>query len=531
MNAMPFANYEGFKELFVRNDGQRKNKVLLAYLKTGELRKYIRNHVRFSEDGKEKLLTVRDMASLFEYVDAIIRRQSERATCWSVRIMDEMYGSNDYRTDGQNGICIDGDIRQIRYVNVKQGRVYKMLIGKMYKHVILNSEFGRLLPEQVVLWMCEEMTRRWESWAKSKMPSDDLVLHVDDNFRGIYNGDSRCVGNFGSCMAGHGQWTFYRDAVKAKAAYLTNADGGIMARCVIFTEVHDAETDEVFRLAERQYASNGNELLKRVLVQKLIDGGHIDGYKCVGADCGAARSFVTNSGKSMSDRELWIECHLDYGDTLSYQDSFKSYDIDENRADNYGWGPSDLGVTDHRFESDENYDSYHGEYTDNDVVTVYVGGTEETCDEYDLDDFCYINYGSGDGEYHHVDDCTYCTDIDDYVLEDDANYSELLDEYYYDSRELKKAEDEWKEDHGWVWAECEEEYYEDEDEVTTWKWYYNSDGTWDVETIGVDTLTCKLRAGLAVEVNGEYYETRHYEKYLRMTPALYHEPVDLCAAF
>ena len=68
-----------------------------------------------------------------------------------------------------------------------------------------------------------------------------------------------------------------------------------------------------------------NNTLKRALIDALIKGGHIDGYKKVGAGCGDSRAFVDLEENSLSDRKFRIECDLDYDDTLSYQDSFKWY--------------------------------------------------------------------------------------------------------------------------------------------------------------------------------------------------------------
>ena len=544
---MPFANYEGFKELFVRNDGQRKNKVLLAYLKTGELRKYIRESGCFLPFTMQKLLQTPDMATLFDSIDRVISKQSWDEKTWRVNIMDRRYGSDEYRTDGQDGICVDGDISAYRYVNVKADRVYKMKIGKMYKHLILNSEFGRLLPEQVVLWMCEEMARRWEAWAKAKLPSDDLTLHVDDNFSGIYNSAGECVGNFGSCMAGHGQWKFYRDAVKAKAAYLTNADGGIVARCILWTEVHDDDTDEVFRLAERQYSSDGNELLKRTLVQKLIDGGYIDGYKQVGAGCGEGRAFVTNSGASMSSRNLWVECNLDCGDVLSYQDSFKSYDMDERRADNWGGGEYDLETTDSRFGERGNWSEYHDRYLDEDDST-YVESRE---DYFENDEVVYAYVYDNRGDFHREDcfedDCI-CIDGDYYYAGYDAEeperwgicscpecgeyfvpgrghsrYGECTEEDYCCSTCMNDAENEWKEEHGWVYSEYDDEWFEDEDEVGVYFTGY-ADGMWHTETISVDSLIRAERRGDIVKIDDDYFSRDAAKQYIDMTPMVVNEP-------
>ncbi len=74
---------------------------------------------------------------------------------------------------------------------------------------------------------------------------------------------------------------FYMDSVNASAAYLTDEDDMVIARCIIYNEVKDQDGNK-WRLAERQYASDENDILKRALIDALIKGGYIDGYKKVG---------------------------------------------------------------------------------------------------------------------------------------------------------------------------------------------------------------------------------------------------------
>lgn len=80
-----------------------------------------------------------------------------------------------------------------------------------------------------------------------------------------------------------------------------------------------------WRLLERQYASNKDDTLKRLLIDKLIHGEYIDGYKVIGASCSDADAFVDISGNSLKNKKFEIDCRLDIRDTLSYQDSFKWY--------------------------------------------------------------------------------------------------------------------------------------------------------------------------------------------------------------
>ena len=107
-----------------------------------------------------------------------------------------------------------------------------------------------------------------------------------------------------------------------------------MARAILFTNVTD-QYGRKWRLLERQYSKESNEVLKRLLIDLCIKEGHIDGYKQVGAGCSESRAFVANDGSSLADMKFSIKCELDMYDTLSYQDSFKYYDYNKSTAYNY----------------------------------------------------------------------------------------------------------------------------------------------------------------------------------------------------
>ena len=129
-----------------------------------------------------------------------------------------------------------------------------------------------------------------------------MELHINNEFWKIYDSDY-CKGNFGSCMVDRERTSFYRDSVKAKAAYITDKTGLVVARSVLFTDVTDQDGKK-WRLLERQYSSGGDDVLKRLLIDKLIQGDHIDGYKIVGASCHEANAFVDIHGNSLSEQEV-----------------------------------------------------------------------------------------------------------------------------------------------------------------------------------------------------------------------------------
>lgn len=444
-----FKNFEEFKERFgmvEHGNGvkSRRNKVLLSFIKNPMLLREAR------ETGDYSLLRINNMTELKQEMWRRIAQSSAQSESkpHTVCVLGRTLYSNRYSTDASNGLCEDGDFRCIRYINHEneESRVYKMKAGKFLRNLILETDFGQTLNEQVILYLCEDFTQEWEVFTRGQLPEN--TLHVDKDFRKIYS-QRDCDGNFCSCMTSRDLHYFYQDAVDANAAYLTNAEGKVIARCVIYNKCHD-EAGNIWRLAERQYSTDCNDVLKRALVDALIRGGHIDGYKQVGYDCHNSRGFVDLEGNSLECKKFWIECNLGVNDTLSYQDSFKWYDINKGIAYNYEDVPYDycLDTTEGSIDGDDYdgdaYDSYHDRYC-YDVCTVYVNGHEYTCDEDDLDDFLYI-----DGEYHHKDDVCYCADCGRAFVCDDSTsceHSDLTNEYYCCKECLETAEAKFKASH------------------------------------------------------------------------------------
>ena len=163
-------------------------------------------------------------------------------------------------------------------------------------------------------------------------------LYVNDNFADIYSSE-RLKGYdsnsdaFVSCMVDKGYHNFYKNAVKAKAAYLEDESGKIIARCVIFTEVYD-DDGGVWRYAERQYSVGSNDVYKQALVDALIQAGEIDCFKKIGASCQDCHAIVDIHGNSLASKKFSIDCDLDWDDSLSYQDTFKSYSMYHRTAYN-----------------------------------------------------------------------------------------------------------------------------------------------------------------------------------------------------
>jgi len=485
-----FYGYEGFKARFgleKRDNGTvaRKNRILLGHLKNPALLKYCREHNDYT------LLHIYDMADLQKKVfEAVLKSgENDEKLPYRVELIGKTYYSSRYQTDECKGVCEDLDKSSVRYVNIERNRVFKMRAGKFMRGLILETEIGKLLSPSVVNWLAGDVfAQMWCTYTHGHTPN--MELHVNDDFWRIYDSDC-CKGNFGSCMVDKDRTSFYRDSVKAKAAYITDKTGLIVARAVLFTDVTDQDGKK-WRLLERQYSSGGDDILKRLLVDKLIQEKHIDGYKIVGASCHEANAFVDTEGNSLSDRMFEIDCELDEEDTLSYQDSFKWYSYSRNKAYNYGNSNSsynldttDLnlyGDTDDEEEGGE-WDAYHQYYCD-DTRLCYRNGREIWVDSDNLDDFVWIE---SKNEYHHEEDCICCDDCRTHVLLDDAIYSEVTEEYYCCKECMEKAENEFKRKN-WHYSEYDDEWYESLDDITRINIWNETEGIYEEKSICTDTL-------------------------------------------
>ncbi len=487
-----FYGYEGFKACFgleKRDNGTvvRKNRILLGHLKKPALLKYCREHNDYA------LLRICDMADLQKKtVEAILSSgKNDEKLPHKVELIGETYYSSKYETDEFRGLCEDLDKHSIRYINVERNRVFKMRAGKFMRELILETEIGKLLSPCVVNWIAGDVfTQHWCTYTHGY--TSGIELHVNDEFEKIYDSDY-CKGDFNSCMVDRNRTSFYRDSVKSKAAYITDKTGLIVARSILFTEVTDQDGRK-WRLLERQYSSEGDDALKRLLVDKLIQEDYIDGYKVIGASCHDANSFVDVCGNSLSDRKFEIDCDLDMEDTLSYQDSFKWYGYNQNKAYNYEnssfsytLDTTDLnlyGDTDEDEDEDESlWDEYH-QYDCDDTTLCYLHGNEINVDSENLDDFVWIESKE---EYHHKDDCVCCDNCGENLLEDDAEYSEVTEEHYCCKECMEKAEDEFKRKN-WYYSEYDGEWYEDYTDITRINIWNESEGIYEEKSISIDTL-------------------------------------------
>lgn len=451
-----FQNYEEFKEIFgIIEHGNgvksRKNKILLSCLKDRKLlhwwlgfRKLAKSHgINDTVLDDIDYLSATGMNDLKKFADALLWSIPNASRLWSGchlwvgrKIVFQDTGwrmlSKTMELDALNGICEDGDTKAIRYRNVERKKVFKMKAGKFITRCIEDLSYADVIPEQLKRWVGEEFARKWQSYAEANVPNVRYELHVDDNFAAIYDG-GRCIGDFHSCMEDMEYFSFYKNSVDCSAAYLTNTDGGIVARCIIYNEVKDCRGN-IYRIAERQYATDQDTTLMQILVDRLIKEGMIDGYKRVGAGCYDTSDFVLNNGKSL-DRTLYIDCRLEDGDTVSFQDSFQFFNYDEQAAYNdedFG-RDAKLSITDGEVKIgtysqwngerilDAEEDEYYDDYVRSDQLSrIWHNGRFSTICEDHADEDPDLRWSEMDECYYHVEDCVYAEELDDYIDLSDA---------------------------------------------------------------------------------------------------------------
>ena len=122
-----FNNYEEFKELFglVKHGNgvkSRKNKILLSFKKN---RKLCHDAV---VSGDYSLVHISDMATMKKLVtDEIIKSSNDNMKLsYVVDLMGKRYYSSTYSTDGNKGLCEDGDTRAVRYINMENNFAEKI---------------------------------------------------------------------------------------------------------------------------------------------------------------------------------------------------------------------------------------------------------------------------------------------------------------------------------------------------------------------------------------------------------------------
>lgn len=360
--------------------------------------------------------------------------------------------------DEYRGVCEDGT-PCVRYKSLKDGKIYKMKPGKFLRRAADDFNMKHYIGEPLLNFFCENFANDWEALHNTQQ----YTLVVDDDFESIYSSDC-CVGDFHSCMEDEDFHTFYKNCVDAQAASLRNKDGQIVARCVIYTDVNELGSINTYRLAERQYATDQDPVLKKKLIDELIKADLIDGYKIVGASFSDRTKFVLNDGTPLSNT-LYIDCDYDpESEYVSYQDSFAFYNYDERKAYNLDvcGANIELNITSGRPEMywDEVNEEYCAE-----IMEVHIWNSRRC--EYDI--LCvnreHIDYyHEYEGYYYDEGDLDENNEFIPYTEGDWCEYLQARIPYY---RSLYcEAMDDYIPERRYV--EILEEWMEDNDKVLDW---------------------------------------------------------------
>lgn len=256
-------------------------------------------------------------------------------------------------------------------------------------------------------------------------------------------------------------------------------------------------------------------------IDALIEKGEIDGYKAIGAGCGDARSFVDTEGNSLSNKKFRIDCNLEYDDYLSYQDSFKWYNMDTRTATNYEDGDYDLATTEGALVDDEYdaYDDYHG-YSCYETTLCYRNGHEYYVDVENLGDFRWVE---SEDAYYYYDEVEKCTHCNNYYVATQGVYSEITEIYYCCDECLDGADYNYKKAH-WHYSEYDADYYEDKDDITHFNEWNQELNSYVKKTISVDTLRKNL-----IENDWHRYGNEYFNEVDIETNLPYGYVLTLCA--
>jgi len=358
-----FANRSEYRELFSNG----RNKLFLATLKTVYKNKKVQElFTRFIKD-KEDISN----AKLLSFLDCLINVYSVSKKYTFNLFPDFAICTDFYGCDNNNGRCTDGDVGAVRYIKVEDGKTYKMKIGK-WMNGILTKEYADVINavgNPLINYFLETVITRWKATGFSGERYELQTEKEGLTFEHIYSTDT-CVSKLGSCMMDDCQFEFYDNSVNAQPVALYDKQiRKFVCRAVIFNDVKDAN-GKTYRYLERQYGQT--DLLKQVLIDACYKANLIDIHKSAMAGYSDVTEVYDRDNKKI-ESFLQIDIHLEPNDVLSFQDTFRYYDIDKKKGYNIHEDGADhrLDVTDCRFYAGE-WDEYNQEYTTDSLTTVNV---------------------------------------------------------------------------------------------------------------------------------------------------------------
>ncbi len=411
------SDYKALYKPFKRNTGEvsRTNKFSMLLLSDAAFRRCIRNNKDFQKVFDKRVWTDENLLSNLK--DMAVYSDGVTWFCDNKFMLNIPYASN-YRVASSKELIAyskDG-----HYLCTERASV-------LYKKHLKNC--GIFIDNEKVLnRLAELFSIKWKSYVEET----NYELHIDKDFDAIYS-----VENFQSCMTGLGFHTMYANSVKgANACYITDSDGKIKARAILWDSVYDGDGN-TYKYLDRIYSKAGKEDLQRILLDKVLDAKAIDLYKPVGASCADAKAVVDLKGKRIGEaiyNEMWV----DDDDPVCYLDTFKYYDKggrvvsnDEHNHYDYELTRTD-GVLYERTWSD-----YYEDYIEGDAVWSEDIGSFINADD---DNFVRVDDDNRE-DYVHIDNAVFCNDDYEYHHIDDVVRAEDTYNYFYDTDGLYYTED------------------------------------------------------------------------------------------
>lgn len=389
-----------------------------------------------------------------------------------------------------------------RYVEYQSGP-HRMVrsASKLYNDSLFV--FGDALPESVENRLCELFADEWKAYALS-LEGDKYTLFIDNAFVKIYSSEY-CKGDFGSCMEDTGFEGMYNAFEGAKASYLEDKEGHVVARAILWENVQDLKGGGCYVYLDRQYASDGRRDLKELLITKVKEYfGENFIYKPSDCSCTDSCRIWTREGDRFVDAgALRVKSTLTADDVVCYMDTFKFLDVSNGYC--YTESPSNdanvalLETTNGEIELDREWSSYEDEYIprreavysewyDDYIWEHHAAWSERLMSYVDEDDASLVK----------IDDDFYSIEDSDVVwVEDDASYHLTTDKFIV-----------YCEDSG-IWRHCDNAFYYEPDD----SWYEYEDempSDEDDNTEDEDFIEREKSARIVIkDINGNFKEIEY----------------------
>lgn len=483
-------------------DGRRKNKFVFALLKDAKCRKFLRNKM------KEHTRTRAYSEHVCNMESPEITLSNFRSTCtfsalkWAekcnfnlLQMLEEIKiycspspAKREYLSLGEKDYLLSVERKEEyllrnfspssegkKYITYERnGHKLHRSAAALYKDA-LRSIFADTIPEVVANRAAELFADEWKSYVLS-LAGNEFELVIDNDFEKIYS-SYNCLGNFGSCMTDSGFEAMYHAFEGAKACYLENRDGNVVARAVIWEYAYDLRGEEYYIYLDRQYSSDGRRDLKELLITKVKELYKKENFLYKPSDCectDSCRIYTKEGERFINAAWLRVKSSLTADDTVCYMDTFKFLDLSSGNC--YTQTPEGntanialLETTNGEIELDREWSEYEQEYISrneavysewyddyiwdyhavwsarlhsyidkNDTALIRINGDFYTEDDSNV---VYIEY---DGEYHLMDDegIVFCEDTGIYTLNDNAFYYEPDDSWYEYAENMPSDEDE-----------------------------------------------------------------------------------------